>query len=88
MRGCAVPEDKFAAGLPTIITQMDNVLATIVVAGLAGSLFGKIPVISIGTAETIRKKSTDDHSSLNFVCIATVVVGLHPSRSRSTCPTS
>jgi hypothetical protein len=43
-------------------------------------------VISIGTAtplykdfyQTIRKKRTDDHSSLNFVCIATVVVGLHP----------
>jgi solute:Na+ symporter, SSS family len=80
------PKIDSLQAFPTIITQMDNVLATIVVAGLAGSLFGKISVISIGTAtplykdfyQTIRKKSTDDHSSLNFVCIATVVVGLHP----------
>jgi hypothetical protein len=50
---------------------MDNVLATIVVAGLAGSPFGKISAISIGTAtllykdfyQTILKKSTDDTTS-------------------------
>ena len=80
------PKIDSLQAFPTIIAQMDNVLATIVVAGLAGSLFGTISAISIGTAtllykdfyQTILKKSTDDQGSLTFVRIATLVVGLLP----------
>ena len=80
------PKIDSLQAFPSIIAQMDNLLATIVVAGLAGSLFGTISAISIGTAtliykdfyQPILKKSADDHSSLNFVRIATLVVGLAP----------
>jgi len=71
---------------PTLIAQMDNLLAGVVVAGLAGSLFGTISALSIGTATLLYKdfylglfkKSGEDHQSLTFVRVATVLVGLLP----------
>ena len=80
------PKIDSLQAFPTLIAQMDNLLATIVVTGLASSLFGSISAISIGTATLIYKdfylpflkRGTDEHSSLNFVRIATLVVGLLP----------
>jgi SSS family solute:Na+ symporter len=80
------PKIDSLQGFPTLIAHMDNLLATVVVAGLAGSLFGTISAISIGTATLLYKdfylpflkKGTDEHSSLNWVRIATLVVGLLP----------
>jgi SSS family solute:Na+ symporter len=80
------PKIDTLQAFPTLIANMDNLLATIVVAGLAASLFGTISAISIGTATLIYKdfylpflkRGTDEHSSLHFVRIATLVVGLLP----------
>jgi SSS family solute:Na+ symporter len=80
------PKIDTLQAFPTLIANMDNLLATIVVAGLAASLFGTISAISIGTATLIYKdfylpflkRGTDEHSSLYFVRIATLVVGLLP----------
>ncbi len=64
---------------------MDDLLAAIVVAGLAGSLFGTISALSIGAATLLfkdfyhpRRRSEDGTSSLRFVRSMTVLVGLIP----------
>ena len=49
------PKIDALQGFPTLIAHMDNLLATVVVAGLAGSLFGPISAISIGTATLLYK---------------------------------
>jgi solute:Na+ symporter, SSS family len=49
------PKIDTLQAFPTLIANMDNLLATIVVAGLAASLFGTISAISIGTATLIYK---------------------------------
>ena len=71
--------------LPGLIARMDDLLAAIVVAGLAGSLFGTISALSIGAATLLfkdfynpRRRSEDGTSSLRFVRSMTVVVGLIP----------
>ena len=71
--------------LPGLITRMDDLLAAIVVAGLAGSLFGTISALSIGAATLLfkdfyhpRRRSEDGTSSLRFVRSMTVLVGLIP----------
>jgi solute:Na+ symporter, SSS family len=71
---------------PEVIAHMDNVSASIVVAGLAGSLLGTISALNIGTATLIYKdfylpitgNSGEEGSSLAFVRIATIIVGLLP----------
>ena len=71
--------------LPGLITRMDDLLAAIVVAGLAGSLFGTISALSIGAATLLfkdfyhpRRRSEDGTSSLRFVRSMTMLVGLIP----------
>ena len=71
--------------LPGLIARMDDLLAAIVVAGLAGSLFGTISALSIGAATLLfkdfyhpRRRSEDGTSSLRFVRSMTVLVGLIP----------
>lgn len=71
--------------LPSLIARMDDLLAAVVVAGLAGSLFGTISALSIGAATLLFKDfylprllSEDGTSSLRFVRIMTVLVGLIP----------
>lgn len=72
--------------LPEVIAHMGDIPASIVVAGVTASLFGTVSAISIGTATLIYKdfylpltgKSGEDSSSLAFVRIATIVVGLLP----------
>lgn len=71
---------------PSVIARMDTVTAAFVVAGLAGSLFGTISAVSIGTAtllfkdfyQPLFKDRGDGRRSLMFVRVATVVVGLIP----------
>ncbi len=67
--------------LPGLIARMDDLLAAIVVAGLAGSLFGTISALSIGAATLLfkdfyhpRRRSEDGTSSLRFVRSMTVLV--------------
>jgi SSS family solute:Na+ symporter len=80
------PQINSLQAFPTIIAGMDNLSAAVVVAGLAGSLFGTISATSIGTATLIYKdfysfffkRNANDHKSLNFVRLATIVVGLMP----------
>lgn len=80
------PGIKPLQAMPELIANLPTFWASIVVAGLAGSLFGTISALSIGTATLIYKdfylpmtgKSGDDQSSLNFVRWATIIVGLLP----------
>ncbi|ACA15816.1 Na+/solute symporter [Methylobacterium sp. 4-46] len=70
--------------LPALIGRMDDLLAAIVVAGLAGSLFGTISALSIGAATLLYKdfylplRGEEGRGALAFVRVATVVVGLVP----------
>jgi len=71
--------------LPGLIARMDNFLAAIVVAGLAGSLFGTISALSIGAATLLYKdfylpriQTENASGSLHFVRLATALVGLIP----------
>jgi len=90
------PKIDSLQAFPEIIAQMDTFLAAVVVVGLAGSLFGTISAISIGTATLLYKdfyqwltgqsitgepstrNDGDDRRSLNFVRIASIIVGLLP----------
>lgn len=71
---------------PSLIARMDDLTAGLVVAGLAGSLFGTISAVSMGSAtlllrdfyEPMFNPSKDDRKSLRFVRTATIVVGLLP----------
>ena len=71
---------------PRLIGQMDGLAAGLVVAGLAGSLFGTISAVSMGSATLLLRDfydpyfnpGQDDRKSLRFVRIATLVVGLLP----------
>jgi len=82
----AFPGIKPLQAFPRIIGEMGSLPASIVVAGLAGSLFGTISALSIGTATLIYKdfflpatgRTGEERSSLTFVRIATIVVGLLP----------
>jgi solute:Na+ symporter, SSS family len=82
----AFPGIKPIQAFPEVIAHMGNVSASIVVAGLAGSLLGTMSALNIGTATLIYKdfylpitgRSGEDGSSLAFVRIATIVVGLLP----------
>lgn len=70
--------------LPALIARMDDLLAAVVVAGLAGSLFGTISALSIGAATLLYKDfylpwvGAEGSGSLRFVRVATVLVGLLP----------
>lgn len=71
---------------PSLIADMDRVLATFVVAGLAAAAFGTISALNIGTATLllkdfylpITKRDADHPRSLLFVRAATVLVGAIP----------
>src|SRR5579863_5932993 len=74
--------DAFSA----LIERMDGVMAGVVAAGLAASLFGTIAAISVSTATLLYKdfyarfvaKKDDDTRSLHFIRVTTIVVGLLP----------
>jgi SSS family solute:Na+ symporter len=69
--------------LPALIGRMGDPLAALVVAGLAGSLFGTISALSIGAATLLYKDfylpvRGEGPGSLAFVRLATIAVGLLP----------
>lgn len=74
------------AAFPTLIADISQVPATIVVAGLAASLFGTISALSIGAATLVYKdfylpltgRSGDSAGSLRFIRTATIAAGLLP----------
>ncbi|MCE4226904.1 sodium:solute symporter family protein [Methylobacterium sp. C25] len=79
----ALPGIKPIDALPQLIARMDSGLAAIVVAGVAGSLFGTISALSIGAATLIYKDfylplAGEGRGSLAFVRFATIAVGLLP----------
>jgi solute:Na+ symporter, SSS family len=79
------PGIKSINALPALIANMHGVLAGVVAAGLAASLFGSIAAISVATATLLYKDfysrlavDGDDRRSLNFIRVTTIVVGLLP----------
>ncbi|ACL58217.1 sodium:solute symporter family protein [Methylobacterium nodulans] len=83
--GALLPGLPPIQALPALIARMGDLLAAIVVAGLAGSLFGTISALSIGAATLLYKDfylplrgGEETRGSLVFVRVATVLVGLAP----------
>lgn len=82
----AFPAIKPLQALPEVIAHMGDLPGSIVVAGVTASLFGTISAVSIGAATLIYKdfylpltgRKGEDRSSLTFVRVATIVVGLLP----------
>ena len=79
------PGIKSINAFSALIADMNGVMAGVVAAGLAASLFGTIAAISVSTATLLYKdfyarfvKAEDDARSLVFVRLATVIVGLLP----------
>jgi SSS family solute:Na+ symporter len=80
------PGIKSINAFSALIADMNGVMAGLVAAGLAASLFGSIAAISVSTATLLYKdfyarfvtSKDDEHRSLTFVRVATVIVGLLP----------
>jgi solute:Na+ symporter, SSS family len=80
------PNIKSINAFSALIADMDSVMAGVVAAGLAASLFGTIAAISVATATLLYKdfytrfvtKQADEKRSLNFIRITTIIVGLLP----------
>jgi solute:Na+ symporter, SSS family len=80
------PNIKSIDAFSALIADMDGVMAGVVAAGLAASLFGTIAAISVATATLLYKdfyvrfvtREDDEARSLNFIRITTIVVGLLP----------
>ena len=80
------PSIKSINAFSALIADMDGVMAGVVAAGLAASLFGTIAAISVSTATLLYKdfytrfvtKESDEQRSLNFIRVTTIIVGLLP----------
>ena len=79
------PGIKSINAFSALIADMNGVMAGVVAAGLAASLFGTIAAISVSIATLLYKdfysrfvKTENEQSSLVFVRLATVIVGLLP----------
>jgi SSS family solute:Na+ symporter len=80
------PDIKSINAFSALIQDMNGVMAGVVAAGLAASLFGTIAAISVATATLLYKdfyirfvtKPGDEKRSLNFIRITTIIVGLLP----------
>jgi solute:Na+ symporter, SSS family len=80
------PNIKSINAFSALIADMDGVMAGVVAAGLAASLFGTIAAISVSTATLLYKdfytrfvtKESDEKRSLNFIRVTTIIVGLLP----------
>jgi SSS family solute:Na+ symporter len=74
--------DAFSA----LIADMNGVMAGVVAAGLAASLFGTMAAISVATATLLYKdlyvrfvaKHDNEKRSLNFIRVTTIIAGLLP----------
>ena len=80
------PNIKSINAFSALIADMDGVMAGVVAAGLAASLFGTIAAISVSTATLLYKdfytrfvtNQGDEERSLNFIRVTTIIVGLLP----------
>jgi solute:Na+ symporter, SSS family len=80
------PNIKSINAFSALIAEMDGVMAGVVAAGLAASLFGTIAAISVATATLLYKdfyarfvrNSDDEKRSLHFIRLTTIIVGLLP----------
>lgn len=80
------PTIKSINAFSALIANMDGVMAGVVAAGLAASLFGTIAAISVSTATLLYKdfytrfvtKEGDEKRSLSFIRVTTIIVGLLP----------
>jgi SSS family solute:Na+ symporter len=80
------PGIKSIEAFPVLIAHMPPFAASIVVIGLAGALFGGISASTIASGTLLLrdfyephfKGQGDDRSSLRFIRISTVVIGLIP----------
>ena len=80
------PDIKSINAFSALISQMNSVMAGVVAAGLAVSLFGTIAAISVATATLLYKdfyarfvtSADEEKRSLNFIRLATIAMGLLP----------
>lgn len=80
------PQIKSINAFAALIGQMDGVMAGIVCAGLAASLFGSIAAFAVATATLLYKdfyvgfggKVRTEKGSLMFIRLATIAMGLLP----------
>ena len=79
------PGIKSINAFSALIGDMNGLMAGVVAAGLAASLFGTIAAISVSTATLIYRdfyvrfaKEADEGRSLIFIRVTTVIVGLLP----------
>lgn len=80
------PNIKSINAFSALIEDMNGVMAGVVAAGLAASLFGTIAAISVATATLLYKdfytrfvtREGDEKRSLNFIRVTTIIVGLLP----------
>jgi SSS family solute:Na+ symporter len=80
------PKIKSIQALPALITDINPVFAGLVVAGLAGAMFGTIAALTIGASTLLLKdfyqpffnRAGSDRKDLVFIRLATVVAGVLP----------
>jgi SSS family solute:Na+ symporter len=80
------PHIKSINAFAALIAQMDGPMAGVVAAGLAASLFGSLAAFSVATATLLYKdfycgiivKNPSEKSSLMFIRLATIAMGLLP----------
>ncbi|MFE6758137.1 sodium:solute symporter family protein [Streptomyces sp. NPDC057684] len=82
----AHPDVPSIQALPSMIVDMNPILAGIAATGLLASVFGQLSALTIGSATLVFKdfylpyfnRDSDDAKSVRFIRIATVVCGLLP----------
>jgi solute:Na+ symporter, SSS family len=80
------PSIKSINAFSALIADMNGVMAGVVAAGMAASLFGTMAAISVATATLLYKdfyvrfvtRHDDEKRSLNFIRVTTVIAGLLP----------
>jgi SSS family solute:Na+ symporter len=84
------PNIKSINAFSALIANMDGLMAGVVAAGLAASLFGTVAAVSVATATLLYKDfyirfvtqqgdpQGDENRSLNFIRVTTVIAGLLP----------
>ena len=80
------PNIKSINAFSALIANMDGLMAGVVAAGLAASLFGTMAAISVATATLLYKdfyvrfvtRHDEEKRSLNFIRVTTIIAGLLP----------
>jgi len=80
------PHIKSIQAMPVLVTQLDPLLAGLVVAGLAGAMFGTIAALTIGASTLLFKDfyqpyfnpGADERRNMVFIRVAAGVAGLLP----------